>query len=189
MESHQFGLDLAFGVPFGGPPGMALRGVILVRRDPPPGPFARNTVMGGPPRESKKTAKTYRFTAFHEQGKSSRGSTYGRAVGPFCSRRSGCASALLGGPGGTGVCPAVAHIFVLVVLWCGCSRHRFRRALLQHRPRESTPSFLLLFECIVLSRSLQPVCLNIQWSSQTWSWFSVPCSVPAAVHVFLLGWS
>ncbi len=189
MDSYQFGLDLAFGVPFRGPLGMALWGVILFRRDPPLGPFARFTVMGGPPWEGKKTIKTLMFIAFHEQGKSNRGSTYGQAVGPFCSRRSGCTSALLGGPGGTGVGPAVAHIFALVVLWCGCSRHRFRCALLQHRPRESTPSFLLLFGCIVLLRSLQPVCLNIQWFSQTWSWFSVPCSVPAAVHVFLLGWS
>lgn len=68
LDSYQFGLDLAFGVPFRGPLGMALWGVILVRRDPPLGPFARNTVMGGTPWEGKKTAKKSIFIGNTQTG-------------------------------------------------------------------------------------------------------------------------
>ena len=51
---------VGFGVwgPLSGAPGDGTLGDILVRRDPPLGPFARNTVMGGTPWEGKKTAKT-----------------------------------------------------------------------------------------------------------------------------------
>ena len=64
-----------------------------------------------PPGRVKKQFK-HRFSLeIHKQGPYPHSSTYGQAVGPFCSRRSGCTSALLGGPGGTGVGPAVAHIF------------------------------------------------------------------------------
>jgi len=68
LDSYQFGLDLAFGVPFRGPLGMALWGVILVRRGPPLGPFARNTVMGGTHWQGQKTVKTLIFIGNTQTG-------------------------------------------------------------------------------------------------------------------------